>query len=220
MPKGVFITLEGGEGGGKSTQAKLLNDALTARGHSVLLTREPGGSPGAEAIRALLVQGETTRWDGMTEALLNTAARRDHLIKTIQPAIAQGRIVISDRFADSTMAYQGYGHGVDRATLSSLYRAAAGTFLPDLTLILDLPVDMGLARAAERKANTQENRYENMAVAFHQRLREGFRSIAAAEPGRCRLIDATRAVEAIHADILAAVLPVCEGRIGHGRARS
>jgi dTMP kinase len=220
MARGVFITLEGGEGGGKSTQAKLLGAALAARGHDVLLTREPGGSPGAESIRALLVQGDAARWDGMTEALLHTAARRDHLTKTVLPALGQGRVVISDRFADSTMAYQGYGHGVDRPTLAALYRAAAGTFLPDLTLILDLPVDVGLARAAARATAPHESRYETMAVAFHQRLRDGFRAIAAAEPARCRLIDADRPVAAIQADILAAALPICEARVGHGRARS
>ncbi len=219
MARGVFITLEGGEGGGKSTQAKMLREALTTRGHEVVLTREPGGSPGAEAIRALLVQGDANRWDGMTEALLNTAARRDHLTKVIQPAMAQGKVVISDRFADSTMAYQGYGHGVDRATLTQLYRSIAGNFQPDLTLILDLPVEVGLARAGARAGN--ETRYENMAVVFHQRLRDGFRAIAAAEPGRCRVIDANRPVEQVHHDILAATLVACEIRVFNaGRARS
>ena len=219
MGRGVFITLEGGEGGGKSTQAKMLREVLIARGHEVVLTREPGGSPGAEAIRALLVQGDANRWDGLTEALLNTAARRDHLTKVIQPALAQGKVVISDRFADSTMAYQGYGHGVDRATLASLYRAIAGNFQPDLTLILDLPVEVGLARAGTRAGN--ETRYENMAVVFHQRLRDGFRAIASAEPGRCRVIDANRPLEQVHHDILAATLVACEIRaFNAGRARS
>ena len=218
MARGVFITFEGGEGGGKSTQCKMLRDVLVARGHDVVLTREPGGSPGAEAIRALLVQGDTNRWDGLTEALLNTAARRDHLTKVIQPAMAAGKVVISDRFADSTMAYQGYGHGVDRATLTQLYRTIAGSFQPDLTLILDLPVDIGLARAGKRAGN--ETRYENMAVVFHQRLRDGFRAIATAEPGRCRVIDANRSIETVHADIAAVVVPVCESKLGNARARS
>ena len=217
MQRGIFITLEGGEGGGKSTQAKLLAEALTTRGHQVMLTREPGGSPGAEAIRALLVQGEINRWEGLTEALLHNAARHDHLTKAIQPALARGVMVVCDRFADSTMAYQGYGLGVDRATLTALYRMVAGTFLPDLTLILDLPVEIGLARANARKTNVAESRYENMAAMFHERLREGFRAIAASEPGRCRLIDANRSVEAIHADIFAAVQPVCENKVRRAR---
>ena len=176
------------------------------------------GSPGAEAIRALLVQGDTSRWEGLTEALLHTAARHDHLTKAIQPALARGMVVICDRFADSTMAYQGYGLGVDRAKLTSLYRMIAGNFQPDVTLILDLPVDVGLARANARKTNVAESRYENMAQMFHQRLREGFRTIAAAEPGRCRLIDATRPIEAIHADIAAAVLPICENKVRRARS--
>ena len=218
MPRGVFITLEGGEGGGKSTQAKLLGEALKQRGHQVVLTREPGGAPGAEAIRTLLVQGDVNRWDGITEALLHSsAARRDHLTKTVLPALAQNNVVISDRFADSTMAYQGYGHGIDRVLLSSLYRTVAGGFSPDLTLILDLPVEIGLARAGTRTGNTHESRYENMPAGFHQRLRDGFLTIARGEPARCRVIDASRPAEDVHTDILAAALMVCERKVGRGR---
>ena len=209
MTRGLFITLEGGEGGGKSTQARLLAGALRTAGKSVLLTREPGGASGAEAIRELLVQGAVGRWDGVTEALLHSAARRDHLVKTVWPALEAGQLVISDRFADSTLAYQGYGHGVDRTILDALYRAIAGDFRPDLTLILDIPVEIGLARAAARTGSTEETRYESMAQAFHQRLRDGFHAIAAAEPQRCRIIDATRGVEAIHADIVAVTMGVC-----------
>jgi dTMP kinase len=200
---GLFITLEGGEGGGKSTQAKLLRDALIARKREVLLTREPGGSPGAEAIRALLVQGDANRWDGITEALLLNAARHDHLTKTIRPALDKGQIVVSDRFADSTLAYQGFGHGLDARTLSALQRAAIGDFTPDLTLILDMPVEEGLRRANARGG--PEVRYESMAVEFHQRLRKGYIAIAEASPNRCKVIDANRSIEAVHADILAAV---------------
>ncbi|TAL02632.1 MAG: dTMP kinase [Rhodospirillaceae bacterium] len=205
---GVFITFEGGEGGGKSTQARLLRDALTSPTRPVLLTREPGGSPGAEVIRTLLVQGEVNRWDGMTEALLLNAARCDHVRKVIRPALMEGRIVISDRFADSTLAYQGYGHGIDMADLIEIQHAAIGDFAPDLTLILDMPPEEGLRRAHARGG--AEVRYENMDIAFHRRLRDGFLAIAAADPERCKVIDATRSIDAIHADVLAVARAACE----------
>lgn len=200
---GFFITFEGGEGAGKSTQVKRLGEALQALGREVVLTREPGGAPGAEAIRKLLVEGAASRWDGVTEALLHTAARRDHLVKTVWPALEAGKVVISDRFLDSTTAYQGYGHGLDPALLDTLYRAAAGDFRPDLTLIIDVPLDIGLARAGARGG--VENRYETMDHAFHERLREGFRAIAAAEPDRCVVIDGARDADQVHGDVLAAV---------------
>ncbi len=209
MAKGIFITIEGGEGGGKSSQIRLLGDRLTALGHQVLLTREPGGAPGAEAIRKLLVEGAGGAWDGITEALLHTAARRDHLANTVWPALEAGKIVISDRFADSTLAYQGYAHGVDRAVLQQLYDVAVGGFKPRLTLILDLPVDVGLARAATRGG--KENRYETMGREFHERVRRGFLEIARADPGRCRLIDATRDLDTIHQAMMAEVLKVIAG---------
>ncbi len=205
MAGGIFITFEGGEGGGKSTQARKLAEVLTARGHDVILTREPGGATGAEAIRKLLVEGASNRWDGLTEALLHTAARRDHLLKTVWPALGAGKTVISDRFFDSTIAYQGYGHGLDIAALRELQRVAIGDFKPDITLILDLPADAGLARAQVRGG--AETRYESMAVAFHERLRQGFLEIAAAEPARCRVIDADHGIEAVHAAIMSAVTP-------------
>lgn len=200
---GRFITLEGGEGGGKSTQARRLADALKGEAGEVLLTREPGGSPGAEQIRGLLVDGEVHRWDAVTETFLHFAARRDHLINTVQPALARGAWVISDRFADSTMAYQGYGHGVDRDAIAELYRICVGTLKPDLTLILDLPVEAGLARAAGRGGG--EDRYERMDVAFHERLRQGFLEIAGRDPARCVVIDAARGEDEVHAQIIAAV---------------
>lgn len=203
MAGGIFITLEGGEGGGKSTQARKLAEALTARGHEVILTREPGGAPGAEAIRKLLVEGASNRWDGLTEALLHTAARRDHLVKTVWPAVGAGKTVISDRFFDSTIAYQGYGHGLDIAALRELQRVAIGDFKPDITLILDLPARVGLARAHVRGGT--ETRYESMAVAFHERLRQGFLEIAADEPKRCRVIDADHDIDTVHAAIMSAV---------------
>ena len=206
MRKGIFITLEGGEGGGKSSQARKLGEVLENLGHNVLLTREPGGTTGAEAIRKLLVEGPGGHWDGMTEALLHTAARRDHVVNAIWPALEAGKIVISDRFADSSVAYQGYAYGVDKEALKMLYKTAIGDFMPNLTLILDLPVDAGLARAATRGG--KETRYESMGLAFHEKVLQGFRDIAKAEPGRCKLIDATRDIEAIHKDIAAEVMKV------------
>jgi dTMP kinase len=201
--RGQFITLEGGEGGGKSTQARRLAAWLGTAIGDVVLTREPGGSPGAEQIRGLLVDGDVRRWDPLGEALLHFAARRDHLVTTILPALQRGAWVLSDRFADSTMAYQGYGHGVDRAALAELYRICVGALVPDLTLILDLPVEEGLARAAGRGAG--EDRYERMDRDFHERLRQGFLEIARNEPGRCVVVDATQDEGAVHAAIVAAV---------------
>lgn len=193
--QGRFITLEGGEGAGKSTQIGRLKAWLERRGYEVAATREPGGAPGAEMIRELLVKGPVERWDGTTEALLHFAARREHLRSTVWPALKKGAWVVSDRFADSTMAYQGYGHGADRAMLGELYDIAVGDFRPDLTLILDLPVEVGLARAAARRG--AETRYESLPVEFHERVRAGFRDIAAADPERCVVIDATRGIDAI-----------------------
>ena len=203
LPAGRFITLEGGEGAGKSTQIARLKDKLERLGHAVVATREPGGAPGAEMVRKLLVEGPAERWDGTTEALLHFAARRDHLRSTGWPALKRGAWVISDRFADSTVAYQGYGYGVDRLMLDKLYGIAVGDFRPDLTLILDLPVEIGLGRAAARRGS--ETRYESLAVDFHGRVRAGFLEIATADPGRCVVIDATRDIEAVAAAIAAAV---------------
>jgi dTMP kinase len=196
---GRFITLEGGEGAGKSTQIGRLKDWLQSRGREVVATREPGGAPGAEAIRKILVEGAADRWDGTTEALLHFAARRDHLRATVWPALKRGAWVVSDRFADSTRAYQGYGHGLDPAMLDALYEAAVGSFRPDLTLILDLPVETGLARAAERRGT--ETRYESLPREFHERVRKGFLEIAKREPERCAVIDATKDIDTIAAAI-------------------
>lgn len=193
--RGRFITLEGGEGAGKSTQVARLKQWIETRGHECVATREPGGAPGAEMVRKLLVEGPAERWDGVTEALLHFAARREHLRTTVLPALASGAWVVSDRFADSTMAYQGYGHGIDRAVLGTLYDIAVGDFRPDLTLILDLPVEAGLARAASRRG--KETRYESLPAAFHERVRAGFREIAAANPERCVVVDATAGIDEI-----------------------
>ena len=200
---GRFITLEGGEGAGKSTQVVRLKEWLERQGHEVVATREPGGAPGAEMVRKLLVEGPVERWDGVTEALLHFAARRDHLRSTVWPALKRGAWVISDRFADSTMAYQGYGHGADRTMLGGLYDMAVGEFCPDLTLILDLPVEIGLARAASRRGT--ETRYESLPIAFHERVRAGFLDIAAVDPERCVVIDANRDIATIAAAIAEAV---------------
>ncbi|MEO8558536.1 MAG: dTMP kinase [Rhodospirillales bacterium] len=200
---GHFITIEGGEGAGKSTQLRLLADWLHQRGIAVTTTREPGGSLGAEAIRKLLVEGAIDRWDAMTEALLHFAARRDHLTKTVWPALQRGEWVISDRFADSTMAYQGYGHGLGRSAIERLYAVAVGDFKPDLTLILDIPVEFGLQRALARSG--AETRYEKMDVQFHHRLRHGFLEIAHGEPNRCKLIDAQGSLEQVQDKIREAI---------------
>ena len=203
VASGRFITLEGGEGAGKSTQARRLAERLTARGHPVVVTREPGGSEGAEKIRELLVTGAADRWSPMTETLLVYAARRDHVERTIAPALAAGDWVVSDRFADSTRAYQGAGGGVSGSLIQALERHVLGETRPDLTLILDLPVEAGLARIAGR--THAETRFEAKGGAFHQRLREGFLAIARVESDRCAVIDATQGLDAVEAAIWAAV---------------
>ena len=196
---GRFITLEGGEGAGKSTQIARLKGWLEGRGRTVVATREPGGSPGAEMIRKLLVEGPVERWDGTTEALLHFAARREHLRSIVWPALARGDWVVSDRFADSTLAYQGYGHGVDRRIFDELYKVAVGDFRPDLTLVLDLPIETGLLRAAARRG--AETRYESLPRDFHARVRAGFLEIAKGDPKRCVVIDATGDIDTIAAAI-------------------
>jgi dTMP kinase len=206
-PRGRFISIEGGEGAGKSTQVGLLMAALDRAGIPVRVTREPGGSPGAEAIRRLLLEGEGERWDAISEALLLVAARRDHVARLIAPALAQGVWVVSDRFADSTMAYQGYGKGVAFDDLATLHRLALGDFAPDLTVILDLPVETGLARADARSA---ADRFERLDRDFHEKLRQGFRQIAAERPTRCILIDASGDPQTVHSAVIAAV----EQRLG------
>ena len=201
--RGRFITMEGGEGAGKSTQCRLLREAIARNGRVVVSTREPGGSPGAEEIRRLLVDGDTDRWDALSETLLLLAARRDHIRQVIGPALRRGDWVICDRFSDSTMAYQGYGHGLDRAMLHDLSVRVVDEFAPDATLILDLPIAAGLARATARDSG--EDRYERMDMAFHERLRQGFLEIARQEPERCIVIDASADATSVHAAIAAAI---------------
>jgi len=223
--RGRFITLEGGEGAGKSTQARLLAIWLAARGVDCLLTREPGGSAGAEDIRTLLVTGDPGRWDAVTEALLMNAARRDHVVRTIRPALTAGRWVICDRFLHSTLAYQGYAGGVPLPTLEALIDAAVDNTRPDLTLILDLAPADGLARAqgagrgAGRGAGMGagmggaqdgETRFERKGVAFHAAVRDGFHRLAALDPRRCVVVEAGQPA----ADVAAVVATVVSSRLG------
>lgn len=203
MARGRFITFEGGEGAGKSTQLALLADVLERKGLVVRRTREPGGSPGGEAIRELLLHGDDHGWEPMTEALLHFAARYQHVTRVIEPALAAGQWVLSDRFTDSTLAYQGYGLGLERERIEALGRAVLGDFAPDLTVVLDVPADVGLARVGGRAP--AGDRYERMDAGFHERLRRGFREIAAAAPKRCVLIDARGDPQTVHRTVLAAL---------------
>ena len=181
-----FITFEGGEGAGKSTQVMRLADALHLKGIDVITTREPGGTPSAETIRDLVVTGTKDRWLPMSELLLFAAARVDHVERVIKPALAKNQFVLCDRFFDSTMAYQGYGLQGDRDLIDQIRRLTLGTFMPDLTIIFDLDPAAGLQRAGKHQ------RYEAMDLSFHERLRMGFHEIAKAEPSRCTIIDASQ----------------------------
>ena len=202
---GRFITLEGGEGTGKSTQVRRLAATLEARGIKALVTREPGGAPGAEEIRKLMVEGEPGRWNAITETLLAYAARADHVARTIGPALTEGRWVISDRFSDSTFAYQGAGRGLDRETIRRIDSAVLDDFAPDLTLILDLDVGAGLARAHARNQSSVENRFEKFGTDFHEKLRQAFLDMARRYPERCRVIDASGPEDQVAEQIFAAV---------------
>ena len=215
--RGKFITFEGGEGSGKSTQAILLHNALAAKGISATVTREPGGTPFAEAVRNFMLFGPARHEPGtaLAEALLFYAARADHVQRKIVPALDAGTWVISDRFADSTRAYQGAAGGVPATQLNDLERVVLGNLAPDLTCIMDLPADVGLARAEARRlreqaplaaaSQSQRDLFEDRDLAFHQRLRTGFQEIARTEPGRCTLIDAARAPDEIAADVMQAI---------------
>jgi dTMP kinase len=207
--RGRFISLEGGEGAGKSTQIRRLVEALSAAGREVVATREPGGSPGAEGIRELLVNGAVDRWSAVTETLLMYAARRDHIERLIAPSLERGAWVVCDRFADSTRAYQGGAGGAGQALISALETHVLGDIRPDLTLILDLPVDVGLARALSRGGS--EGRFEAKGQAFHQRLRDAYLAIAEAEPARCKVIDAQDDIDAVAGRIWTAVQPLIQG---------
>lgn len=189
MP-GLFITFEGGEGTGKSTQIARLAERLSTHAGKLTVTREPGGTPAAEQLRCLLVSGETGRWSAAGEALLNYAARDSHLNELIRPALAEGHIVLCDRFMDSTRAYQGYAGGCSMSLIDSLEWSVVGSTRPDLTLIFDLDPEQGLLRARSR--GDSEDRYERKGLDFHRRLRRGFLDILEREPARCRIVDAGR----------------------------
>lgn len=203
MGRARFISFEGGEGSGKTNHSRRLADWLRSLGHDVVLTREPGGTAGAEEIRTLLVQGEAGRWEPMTEALLHFAARRDHVTKVIRPALARGAWVVSDRFADSTLAYQGYGHGLGAEPIELLRKLVLDDFAPGLTLLFDVPVGLGLQRAGKR--NDADARYESMGATFHARVREGFLAIARREPERVVTIDSSKPIEEVAAAVQDAV---------------
>lgn len=196
---GLFITLEGGEGAGKSTQIARLGERLRARGRRVVTTREPGGSPRAEAIRESILAGAGKPFGPFAEALMFSAARHDHLETVIRPALARGDIVLCDRFADSTRAYQGALGAIDDGVLAALEREVVGATRPDLTLILDLPAETGLARAAARRGapDARADRFESENIHFHKKLREAFKNIAKSEPDRCVIIDADRDADAV-----------------------
>jgi dTMP kinase len=201
--RGRLITFEGGEGAGKSTQVARLARSLRRIGLEVLISREPGGAPAAERLRGLLLAQHDPPFLPLTEAILHAAARFEHVTHTVRPALAAGRWLICDRFFDSTRAYQGFGMGVDANAIEALRRLTVGDLVPDLTLILDLPVEEGLRRAATR--HPLADRYQALALPFHERVRDGFLSIAAAEPERCRVIDATGSEAEVAARIEAAV---------------
>jgi dTMP kinase len=212
--RGRFITLEGGEGAGKSVQAKRLEDRLQALGLKVVRTREPGGSPGAEALRKAILSGFAADFSPAGQALLFAAARVDHLDKTVLPALMSGAWVVCDRFADSTRAYQGAAGNLSPDFITCLERLTVGANTPDLTLILDLAPEVGLERAAKRRQRGRPDRFESEDLSFHQTLRRAFLDIAAAEPSRCAIIDADRTEYEVAADIWSAV----ESRLDPKRA--
>ncbi len=205
-PLGRFITFEGGEGAGKSTQVSMLKDFLADKGIEAIVTREPGGSSGAEEIRELLVNGDKHKWEPLTEVLLFSAARREHLHHTVFPALSEGKWVLCDRFADSTMAYQGYAYGeksVPLPDIKALYKMVAGDFTPDLTFIMDIPVEKGLERVNKR--HEVITRFEQMETDFHQKLRSAYLVISDENPNRCVLINAEDTKENVHKRIASLV---------------
>jgi dTMP kinase len=213
MSKGLFISFEGGEGAGKTTQIQTLKTRLEDAGHHVLLTREPGGTPEAEKVRGLLVKREGGNWDGMSELLLFYAARRHHVETLIKPALAEKKIVICDRFSDSTQAYQCYGHGIDHDVFKKIDALVIDSFKPDITFLLDVPVDVGLKRSKRVNDDTKvlseaeiEDRFERLDSSFHEKLRQGFLTIAKDNSARFCVIDALQSRDDISAAIQNAAL--------------
>lgn len=216
MGRGAFISLEGGEGAGKSTQIERLARRLEAQGVHVITTREPGGTPEAERIRNLLLTGDVERWDAVSEALLNFAARRNHVENLIKPALESGRWVLCDRFFDTTMVYQGIAGKAGPSNIEALRHLVLGDFAPDLTLILDLQVEEGLRRAGRRLEGEDvvpEDRFEKKGLEFHERVRAAYQEIIENEPQRCVRIDASGSEDAIETEIWAAVQGRLEDRL-------
>ncbi|VVT19425.1 Thymidylate kinase [Rhizobium sp. EC-SD404] len=204
--RGIFITFEGGEGTGKSTQVRALRETLTLRGYDVLATREPGGSPGAEAVRHVLLSGAAEEFGIRMEATLFAAARSDHVEEVIRPAVARGTIVLCDRFMDSTRVYQGVTGNLEPQFVKALERIAVNGLIPDLTIVIDVPAATGLQRAAQRAGDqVAPDRFEKEAVATHEMRRQAFLDIALAEPDRCKIVDGTQPLSDVTADILALV---------------
>ena len=203
--RGKFITLEGGEGAGKSTQARLLAEHLRSLGHECVVTREPGGSPVAEALREVILSGVAAPLGPSAETVLFAAARIDHVVQTILPALARGAFVVCDRFTDSTRVYQGALGKVDPGLIRTLEEIATAQSRPDLTVILDLPAQTGLARAAARRNQQAADRYEAEGLAFHEGLRIAFLEIAASEPSRCKVVDAAKGPDEVAQAIWAEV---------------
>lgn len=209
--RGKFITFDGGEGGGKSTHCARLADWLTEQGHSVVKSREPGGTPGAMEIRQLLLTGDPDRWKPISEILMYAAARHDNCQRVIEPALAAGQIVVSDRFNESTIAYQGYGHGQDITKIRNILNLATGDLVPDLTIILDLPAELAIARS--KGGSVGEDRFEKIGLAFHERLRQGFLEMAK-ESSRFVVIDATQPLD----DVFAEIKQTVQQRLFNGQA--
>jgi dTMP kinase len=210
MTRGRFIAFEGGEGAGKSTQARLLADALAARGRDVVVTREPGGTPGAEAIRGLLLDPKGEGWGVRAEALLFAAARADHVEKLIEPALAAGRWVVCDRYLDSTRAYQGGGGGLADADIVELHRIGSNGLLPDLTLLIRIAPETAAARLDKRDGG-ESDRIGGRSLEYHARVADRFAAIAATEPGRFGVIDGNGSAEETHEAIMASLAPLLEG---------
>jgi len=212
--RGFYITVEGPDGAGKTTALRVLREALEADGRLVVTSREPGGSPGAEKIRALMLTGEADAFRGKTEALMMCAARHEATEATYRPALARGAVLLVDRGIDTTVAYQGYGRGLDPAEIEKLSLFATDGLKPDLTLMIDVPVEIGLGRSLKRNAGegSAETRFESLELAFHQRLREGFLARAVAEPNRIAVFDGTQEMAALHAALIDYVRSAIQAR--------
>lgn len=203
----MFISFEGGDGAGKTTQIKMTKDYLEGMGLEIIQTREPGGCESADMLRKLLVEGDADRWDGLSELLLYSVARHEHLRRIIRPAIKEGKWVITDRFADSTTVYQSCGRGVDNETVQAIHHRIIGDSWPDITILLDIEPERGIGRTMERKYDTTETRFESLDLSFHHKVRNGFLKLAEENPERFVVINADQDVDSVHADIKKALQP-------------